>query len=90
MKNKIDKNKYIGINESPISLSKFQNLPEKAKIPGNIFGFDLYGDDDSQFYVVNEKECVILGDADEYVTKEQLNNDKWFVMNMVFEPNRIM
>lgn len=80
MRNKLDENKYIGIGETPIELSRFKNLPEKAKITGNIFSFDPYGDE-TQFYVLSENECIIIGEPTEYITKEQLDNNKCFVIN---------
>lgn len=88
MKNKIDLNEYIGVAETPIELSKFNNLPEKAKVPGNIFGFDPYGDE-TQFYVVNENECIILGEPTEYVTEEQIKNNNVFIINhKLYECNK--
>jgi hypothetical protein len=78
-----DPNVYLGIDKSMIPFEYFKGI--YLNMPGTVFGSDLYGDE-TQFYVGEDGVSIATINDDEYVTKEDLKNDLWFLINHVYVP----
>lgn len=76
-------NVYLGIDKSIIPFEYFKGI--YLNMPGTVFGSDLYGDE-TQFYVGKDGVSIATMNDDEYVTKEDLENDLWFLINHVYAP----
>lgn len=68
---------YLGIDDTIIPFEMFKGI---YNITTAVFGSDYYGDE-TQFYIGKDGVSIATMNKDQYVTKEDLENDLWFLIN---------
>lgn len=68
---------YLGIDETVIPIEMFIGV---ENIPTVVFGSDVYGIE-TQFYITKDGVIIVGMNKDEYVTKEDLKNEIWYIIN---------